>query len=514
MVSDNMKAHRGQHMKWTTLRRSLLASVFAILMSGTLGCGIDAALFGRFTATDQREVPGAGANYLVGRSTALGGGATVRLFSPSGVELTDLQTTTAADGSFQVTLPASTSYSNLVVEVQKAGLAYWGLVSEVQAKTSVFIPDQTIDMGDLVSEMGDIGFDSTLTTLVLLGKATYGLPPIQLAGLSPSAIVDSAAIVSGLQSSGDARIVPLEDYLQALYAEASGDEPALVAFPESGDSHLNLAGVVADADLDGDGEADSDTDAFDLALRTAVEAVEVNVCFANERITVVFMVDFRDGNTDRNCAEIDRWKWTKDGEGKQMYIVGSLHEDTPLCDATATDASNCIDEATFDEASQLLGNWQPNLIPMYDDGSNGDAVAGDNIWTLALELPWFDAGSETAEWVRVSYKYTWGQGGALWTGSEEWPGNRRILELRDVDDDRIITRYDYYGDETSNKDVQNLLSPANGGCGSLLWNSEEPLKDTCVYDTVENLIDTDGDCELDTKPSPGTASPISVQCAE
>ncbi|MEC8022355.1 MAG: choice-of-anchor X domain-containing protein [Myxococcota bacterium] len=478
------------------------------------GCGIDAAVFGHFTATDQREVPGAGANYLSGQCSALGAGATVRFFTPSGVELNDLQTATGPDGTFQIMLPASTSFNNLIVEVSLDNIAYWGIVSEVRAKSSVFIPDQYIDMADLDPEMADIGLDSTLTSLVLLGKATYGLPPIQLASISPDTIVESAAVVNGLIASGDERIIPLREYLERLYTNGTTTAPALVAFPNDGNSYLDIDQLAQGADLDNDGVADANTDAFDSALRAAVEAVEVNVCFAADRITVVFMVDFSDGNQDRNCAEIDRWKWTKDEEGKQMYIVGSLHEETPLCDGNGDTTSKCLDEATFDAASQLLGNWQPNLIAMYDDGSNGDAVAGDNVWTLALELPWFDAGAETASWVRVSYKYTWGQGGALWTGSEEWPGNRRILELQDIDGDRIITRYDRYADETTNKDVQNLLSPVNGGCGSILWNSEEPLKDTCVYDTLENYIDTDGDCELDSKPTPGTASPITVPCSE
>lgn len=506
-----LQQRTNQPMTPKALIALMIGGVLSFLVSG---CGIDAALFGRLTATEQQEVPGAGANYLSGTVTALGPSATVRFYTPTGTELTDLQTSTASDGSFVVTLPASTSFSNLIVEASKDGTSYWGIVSEVRAKESVFIADQYISMGDLVPEMSDLNLDTTLTTLVLLGKGVYGLPPVAFSSLSPAALTESTAVVSGLIATGDERITPLREYLFRLYEVGATTRSALVAFPGDGESFLDFDAVTPGTDLDGDGSPDSDTLFFEEALRTAVEAVEVNVCFANDRITVVFMLDFRDGNKDRNCSEIDRWKWTKEGEGKQIYIVGALHEETPLCDGETVVPPNCIDEATFDEASLLLGNWQPNLAQMYDDGSNGDAVAGDGIWTLALELPWFDAGSETAEWVRVGYKYTYGQGGALWTGTEEWPGNRRILELQDLDGDRIVTRYDYYGDETTNKDVQNLLSPANGGCGSVLWNSEEPLKDTCVYDTVENAIDTDGDCEPDQLPSPGTASPITVLCNE
>ena len=76
-------------------------------------------------------------------------------------------------------LPASTSFNNLIiVEVSLDNIAYWRIVSEVRAKSSVFIPDQYITVAIVIPEMADIGLDSTLTSLVLLGKATYGLPPI------------------------------------------------------------------------------------------------------------------------------------------------------------------------------------------------------------------------------------------------------------------------------------------------------------------------------------------------
>jgi len=34
----------------------------------------------------------------------------------------------------------------------------------------------------------------------------------------------------------------------------------------------------------------------------------------------------------------------------------------------------------------LQGSWRPTAIPMYDDGTNGDAVANDHIWTYSLAL--------------------------------------------------------------------------------------------------------------------------------
>jgi hypothetical protein len=65
-----------------------------------------------------------------------------------------------------------------------------------------------------------------------------------------------------------------------------------------------------------------------------------------------------------------------------------------------------------------LGNWIPNKVRLYDDGTHGDKVGGDGIWTIELELP---AGSI------VEYKYTNSGAEGSWNPGEEFPGvNRRI----------------------------------------------------------------------------------------
>jgi hypothetical protein len=164
-----------------------------------------------------------------------------------------------------------------------------------------------------------------------------------------------------------------------------------------------------------------------------------------------------------------------------------------------------------DEASQLLGNWVPNLVVMHDDGTHGDTEAGDGLWTLALEFPWFETTAEQSA-VRIGYKYTYGNPGQGWTSTEEWPGNKRVLALRDVNGDRVITRQDLFGDETTNKDKANLLSPAKGGCGTVIFPNETPQKEGCTNDSVESLVDTDSDCVLDQWPLPGVSGPITIEC--
>lgn len=69
---------------------------------------------------------------------------------------------------------------------------------------------------------------------------------------------------------------------------------------------------------------------------------------------------------------------------------------------------------------QSLGNWVPNHLIMYDDGTHGDAVAHDGIWTLDILLP---AGLE------VEYKYTNSGPEGGWNPGEEFASSNRKLRV-------------------------------------------------------------------------------------
>ncbi len=445
-------------------------TIYMIALLAVSGCGIDALLFTEFTRGSQVEVPGAGNNFIEGRSTAHTGTA-VTFYTSTGVELPALATTTDGDGVFEVTLDAATQYDNVVVSLEGRAL---GLVPTVPKKTSVLDADRTVAMADL-------GVDSTAAALVVIAQARYGEPAVPLGAISPEDTTSIIAELEGLRVVGDDAVTP-------LYAavEAGG---GVLAFPAADETYLPGG---------------------DEPLIDAIAALSgANTCFSQDRIRVVLMVDFNSGNIDRNCAEIDHLKWIDDEPGRQMFVAGALHTTTPNCN---TSEPPCLTTEQFDAFSvDVLGNLTPNVTAMYDDGTNGDLVAGDNVWTRTFEAPWFDAGSESGVWVRMHYKYTFGAPGQLWTTTEEWPGNSRLLEFRDVNGDRIITRYDNFADETTNKDKANLLAPAKGGCGKVDWASNDPPAQ-CVSDTLENMIDTDGDCVLDTWPAPGTAAPVTEPC--
>jgi hypothetical protein len=159
---------------------------------------------------------------------------------------------------------------------------------------------------------------------------------------------------------------------------------------------------------------------------------------------------------------------------------------------------------------------------MFDDGTNGDVQAGDNVWSRAFALP---------RGMRIGYKYTWGQTGCFWGGTEEWPGNTRLLELIDVNGDGMVIRWDNFGDEATNKDRVNLLTPANGGEGNVVFfcpneqrccTGEEAgelgVPETglgCVdgnddgyLDFREIPVDLDLDCVVDGWPPAGSNAPV------
>jgi len=84
---------------------------------------------------------------------------------------------------------------------------------------------------------------------------------------------------------------------------------------------------------------------------------------------------------------------TKIQVSKSIYIVGNL---------------------------SVLGNWTPNLIKMFDDGTHGDEKKGDGIWSIELLVP---------PNIKVEYKYTNSGYEGVWVPSEEFSANNRELMI-------------------------------------------------------------------------------------
>jgi alpha-amylase/alpha-mannosidase (GH57 family) len=86
------------------------------------------------------------------------------------------------------------------------------------------------------------------------------------------------------------------------------------------------------------------------------------------------------------------------------------------------DASNEVVLGRIYIAGNLsqMGSWVPNSLPMYDDGTHGDAAPGDSVWSLLLGLPLGEL---------IEYKYTNSGERGKWGDSDESPGRNRTLTL-------------------------------------------------------------------------------------
>lgn len=241
-------------------------------------------------------------------------------------------------------------------------------------------------------------------------------------------------------------------------------------------------------DYDGNGSIDQTTDAFDALFVAALKTLELSAPPNPVLVRTVFTVDFNAGKLNGACGAIERFRWVRNEPGRKMFFVGGIHQTSPVQDT---------------EVDAMLGNrggWTPNQVPMYDDGTNGDQTAGDNIWSVAFDLP---------RNVRIGYKYTWGNKGDLWTGTEEWPGNQRILEVADVNGDGYVARFDNFGDEASNKDLANL-NPRSGG--TLDWT--EDLNGDGYPEAREVPADVNNDCVPDAFVTPEWVPALTVSCEE
>ncbi|MCI0672770.1 MAG: hypothetical protein L0Y64_20175 [Myxococcaceae bacterium] len=254
-------------------------------------------------------------------------------------------------------------------------------------------------------------------------------------------------------------------------------------------SALNPDWVVrANYDYDGNGVLNQTTEAFDVLFLEALQGTELSAPPDPDLVRTVFTVNFNAGKLNGACGQIDRFRWVRNEPGRQMFFVGGIHKTSP------------VQDILVDAMLGNRGGWTPNQVSMYDDGTNGDQVAGDNIWSVAFDLP---------RGVRIGYKYTWGNKGDLWTGTEEWPGNQRIFEVQDVNGDGYVARFDNFGDEATNKDLYNL-NPKSGG--TLEW--DEDLNGDGQPEAREVPADVDNDCVPDGFVTPDWVAPLTVSCEE
>lgn len=365
--------------------------------------------------------------------------------TPAGEELEPYAWTVNANGEYEVQL-VSGNYTGLVLRAFQGQGVFDAFIPEIEAEGTL----EAIDLDER----------STASVQIIQG---FLQPQGQTTGnLSGDLLCISEHKLRGTYGQGgpaDTMIAMMERISGRANLDISTETrtfqtPIVSTDETTGDlvveeSPLNPNWLARSTfDYDGDGTINLDTVAYDTAYLAAIPTVDLTAPPDTTRVRVLFTVNFNEGQLNGACGEIERFRWVRNEPGRQMYFVGGIHP------------SSTIQDTVIDAMLGNRGGWTPNQIPMYDDGTHGDQTANDGIWSLYFDLP---------RGVRIGYKYTWGNQGDLWTGTEEWPGNQRILEVADVNDDGYVLRADNFGDEASNKDLSNL-NPKAGG--TLDWDED------------------------------------------
>ncbi|RKZ30418.1 hypothetical protein DRQ36_05635 [bacterium] len=106
------------------------------------------------------------------------------------------------------------------------------------------------------------------------------------------------------------------------------------------------------------------------------------------------------------------------GGGGAMARGGAKVSVTFVVDAKAQKVADAIYIAG---APPELGEWTPNKIRMFDDGTHGDTKPGDGLWSLTVEFP---------ENSYIEYKYTNSGAEGEWLPGEEFPVANRAITVK------------------------------------------------------------------------------------
>jgi len=462
------------------MRTNALTAV--ILAFGLSACGME-NLFGnigkspneRPASTLQGLFPNAGLKTSQ-YSVSDGGGTTVVPFDTRG-----------GSGSYEVRFPSS-KYSMVMLNNRTGDTALRALVP--------FLDQESVLSG--------VNLDARSMTEALIVEANLSARGLELQKMTPSAYLGTRTqIQAAIDQPGPTqdlfhmveRLIPKGD-------PTSGSLDPFLFLPPELNPDWTVKSSALDAgwiarlqfDYDGDGNEDVDSTKFDAKLAAAAQLFKPEGCPDPKNIQLVFSVDFNQSALNGNGGAINRFLWAKDKPGKKMYFVGWIHKESVF-----QDAADCANTNTC--VNKKLGESVPNVVSMYDDGTNGDEVAGDNIWTVAFQVP-----IDPNKVLRVGYKYTWGTQGAPWTGSEEWPGNSRILEVLDVNGDAFVHRRDVFSDEATNKDKSNLNLTGNG---TITWTTD--LRG-CGPESHEQKSTLHNAQKCDDWITPQSIGPINVAC--
>lgn len=292
-----------------------------------------------------------------------------------------------------------------------------------------------------VAEKGEITgvgrLNATTTALAQLaqyevqseaGSTLRATPPAALRGLYASMTSSpSAALIE---------LVALVGELQAASAP-TGSEPSFEAMtPALSERFVSAAGLSSEV-----------LERYRQLLGRAAASYALTIRCDPSRLNTMFTVDVSGRALD--------------GNGARQLIRQPPKEGKIYLGFTSDPTSQVADE-------NIPTRLTPNdpRFAMRDDGQGGDEVAGDGVFTVVVPLQ---------RGVRLEYKYTNGAANEGFSGTEEWPGNARILEIEDVltgrpdgEPDCLVIRRDSFGDESANKNFVNGNTVAKARSGGTL----------------------------------------------
>lgn len=422
MSRSSLDLHRSHESSRTppAPARSTARALFA-MVAGVAGAACvlaPAACFGDFVATPPPEAEIRGrVDEVPDEVRARVGGSTLRAQAVSVDGAVLAEADTSIGGTFSLKLGPGQSHFNVRVVVGAGSVLFKDFVPEAPAGALV----------DLEQVHGPMGVASTAAAQVVERYATR-----ERAGLS-STPPTTLAEVLGLARGDDPRVEAFRVLVSTIMevTDPQGSREGFDATSSSAsDAVLELAGI--------------DPGSYAAALEAAVDAALVPIVCDPSQLLVMFTVDASGQG--------------KDGNGAPQFIRQPPKEGKVFLGITLDTTSPVPDSA---------GVLRPRLTPndpateMLDDGTAGDEVAGDLVFTKTLPLP---------RGMRVLYKFTDGSPNESFTGTEEWPGNARILVVDDVitsaeggAPDCLVIRRDSFGDESSNKNFVNLNARKGGG---------------------------------------------------
>lgn len=455
------------------------------------GCGVETLLFNNLSSNLPSD-PGSIENRLLVGSTSLFSSGTAELISSSGEGIAVKGGEIGSDGRFIIELSSKIDVRNAILLLKSGNRVLMDIYPRLdKAKT---IEESREDSFRIKVIENRIDERSTAFTIMVVERLRR--EGVSLSQMSFCAIKGARDIIFSKFDEAGSESNNFLTMVGKIFGSGSDsvNEPLM----------FDVVGYLKDAaaksilseeflkknSVDYSEGDDTSVEPFEEQISKTFSEFDFVAKYDEDHLTTVITANINEGLLDSNGNIIDPYKWAKKKDGAKVFIALGIHKESPIQDERLN--------------QEVFKNWKPNVIQMYDDGTHGDEVAGDNIWTIYFVLP---AG------LRIGYKFTYGLAGDVWTGTEEWPGNQRLLEIRDINNDHFVTRYDSFGDETTNKDKANALTPSKGGTGIVDWDTDAD-KDS-IPDAQERQQDSKGNkLPLSEWKAPSKVSPVTVDECE